>query len=256
MENIIKVQMCTIMKFLKHYLLILIGVMSFGLYSCENGCLKGQGKTTEQKRTLESFTGVKVYGWTDVILEKGNAPEATVVVGENLVNNVVLEIEEGSGFLVIRNNNQCHWSRAGGQPVVKVKYQTINQIEQWGFGNITSLDTLSGASLGVRVSGNGDVNLLVNVDNFSCALLELGDLTVAGRGERSNLFSHNVGFFKGRNFITSHCTARTRDEGEFEVHVSDSLFATVESTGSIRYFGTPTFVQSNIIGLGKVVAGN
>jgi len=248
--------MRTSMRFLKHYLFILIGVGLFGLCSCENGCLKGQGKTTEQKRALDPFTGIKVYGWTDVILERGSVPEATVVVGKNLVNNVALEVEDDSGFLVIRNNNRCHWSRAGGQPVVKVKYQTIDQIEQWGFGNITSLDTLSGASLNVRVSGNGDVNLLVDVDNFSCLMLELGDLTVAGRGERSNLFSHNVGFFKGRNFVTSHCTARTRDEGEFEVHVSDSLFATVESTGNIKYFGTPAFVQANITGLGQVVAGN
>ncbi|OJJ17079.1 hypothetical protein BKI52_30665 [marine bacterium AO1-C] len=244
------------MKFCKFYLFIVTGVVLAGLCGCENGCLKGQGKTTEQRRALAPFTGIKVYGWTDVILEKGSVPEATIVVGENLVNNVVLENETTSGFLVIRNNNQCHWSRAGGQPLVKIKYQTLSQIEQWGFGNISSLDTLSGTSLNVRVSGNGDVNLLVNLDSFDCSMLELGDLTVAGRSTRSNLFSHNVGFFKGRNFVTSHCTARTRDEGEFEVHVSDSLFATVESTGNIRYFGNPTFVEANVTGLGKVEAGN
>ena len=168
MEIIVNVQMVTNMRFFKSYLFIWIGVLPFCFYSCENGCLKGQGSTTEQRRTLEAFTGVKVYGWTDVILERGNTPEATVVVGKNLVNNVSLEVEEDSGFLVIRNNNQCHWSRQGGQPVVKVKYQTINQIEQWGFGNISSTDTLSGNRLEVRVRGNGNVNLLVDPTFRTC----------------------------------------------------------------------------------------
>ena len=243
------------MRFFKFCIIITGWVAVISLWGCQNGCLKGEGKTTEQRRSIEPFTGIKVYGWTHVVLVKGSTPEVVVSAGENLIANVAMEVDQETGFLSIRNNNKCHWSRAGGEPTVTVKYQTISQIEQWGFGNITSVDTLTGNSLNVRISGNGDVNLLVNVDNFSCSMLELGDLTVAGRGQRSNLFSHNVGFFKGRNFVTSHCTARTRDEGEFEVHVSDSLFATVESTGNIKYFGNPAFVKSNITGLGKVVAG-
>lgn len=228
----------------------------FGLWGCQNGCLKGQGKIISQKMTLEPYSILKVHGWLDVVLQKGNVTEATIEAGKNMVPNIKITREENGNALVIKNENKCHWSRGGRQPLVKLTFQDIAQIEQWGFGNITSLDTLKGSSLTVRISGNGNVNLLVDVINFNCSMLELGDLTVQGRSERSNLFSHNVGFFKGKNFFTRHCTARTRDEGEFQVSVSDTLIATIESTGSITYFGKPKFIETNITGAGRVISGD
>lgn len=226
------------------------------LYGCQNGCLKGQGKKITQKRSIEGFNALQVYGWVDVILEKGDTPEVEIEAGKNLIANITASIEAGSNLLIIRNDNKCHWSRSSSQPTVRVKYQDITQIEQWGFGNVTSADTIKGSSLSVTIKGNGNVSLLVDVDNFNCAMLELGDLTVQGKSDRSSLFSHNVGFFHGKNFFTRYCNAHTRDEGEFEISVSDSLTATVESTGNIRYYGKPAFVQKNISGPGKVVAGD
>ena len=225
------------------------------LYGCQNGCLKGQGKITTQKRSIGEFHTLHVYGWVDVILEKGSIPEVEIEAGKNLMANITTHAEPGSNLLVIRNDNKCHWSRGGTQPTIRLKYQNIAQIEQWGFGNIISVDTLKGKSLTVKIKGNGNVSLLVEVDNFSCAMLELGDLAVQGKSDRSYLFSHNVGFFKGKNFFTRYCAAHTRDEGEFEVNVSDTLTAIVESTGNIRYYGKPKVVQTTISGPGKVVAG-
>ncbi|WP_045113448.1 GIN domain-containing protein [Microscilla marina] len=243
------------MNYTKQFTYILIVVCLIILPGCQNGCLKGQGKTISQTRSIDSFSALEVDGWVDVVLEQGSAPEVEVISGKNLIGNIRTEVNAESGKLMITNNNKCHWSRGGSQPTVRVKYQTLAQIDHLGFGNILSVDTLRNANLLVNIKGNGNVKLLVNVTNFSCTMLELGDLEVHGKSERSNLFSHNVGFFKGKNFVTTHCTARTRDEGQFEVTVLDSLVATVESTGDIIYYGNPSYVKSNVTGPGRVVAG-
>lgn len=244
------------MNYSKQFFYILMLFFPLAWSGCQNGCLKGQGKIISQTRNISSFNILEVDGWVDVVLEQGTSPEVEVISGENLIANISTEVNPENGKLTISNNNQCHWSRGGSQPTVKVKYQNLAQIDHLGFGNILSVDTIRNANLVVNIKGNGDVKLLVNVTNFSCAMLELGDLEVQGKSNRSNLFSHNVGFFKGKNFVTNHCTARTRDEGQFEVTVSDSLIATIESTGDIIYYGKPSYIKTNVTGTGTVKAGN
>jgi hypothetical protein len=243
------------MNNLKQLLYIFIFCCPVFWTGCANGCLKGQGKTVSQTRNIGAFNVLEVNGWVDVVLEQGAETTVEVISGENLIANISTEVDTDNGKLTISNNNQCHWSRGGSQPTVKVKYQSLAQIDHLGFGNISSVDTVKNTSLVVNIKGNGDVKLLVDVTNFRCNMLELGDLEVQGKSVSSNLFSHNVGFFKGKNFMTNYCVARTRDEGQFEVTVSDSLRATVESTGDIIYYGNPVYVKTNVTGTGTVKAG-
>lgn len=235
-------------------LLLLSLVVSCGK-DHEFDCFKSTGRTASEHRPLGSFTRIQLDDNIDLVLRLDTTSFAEVQAGENLIDGIITEVENGT--LYLRNENRCNWVRNFRKPVtVTVGMGQPELINYYGYGDIHCIDTIRQHDFTFNCyNGSGSIWLKLNTDR-SYLQLNVGraDLHAAGRSNVSFVSNNDVGHIDNRALSSDLCYLRTKSTGECRVRVERELEATVEYIGDVYYSGSPYRVVVAGNGTGQVKA--
>jgi hypothetical protein len=221
----------------------------------EFDCLKSTGKTTRETRSLATFSRIRLDDNINLYLRTDTTCFAEVEAGENLLDGIITEVENGT--LYLRNENRCNWVRNFRKPVnVTVGLGQPELISYYGYGDIRSLDTIRQHDFTFDCwNGSGSIRLLLNTDR-SYLRIHIGraDLQAAGRSNVSFVYLNDVGVIDNRALSTDLCYLRTKSTGDCRVRTERELEATVDYTGNVYYSGNPFRVVVSGNGTGQVRA--
>ncbi|MBL7682659.1 MAG: DUF2807 domain-containing protein [Flavipsychrobacter sp.] len=199
--------------------------------SCSKHRIKGEGSIVSETRSLPAVTTVNLNGSED--LEVIPSKENKIVVSgyQNLVpvfktntSGNTLNLEFQDKYFNIRNNN------------IKLTLYTtdVNNIKLNGSGNITIKDSLKTNSLDVNINGSGNVYMYNNyIENLA--------LRINGSGN-----------INARQATGKYVYAKISGSGDMEITVQEKLDAHISGSGTIKYWGSPSSVNTDISGSGKV----
>lgn len=230
-----------------------------GLASCgaghETDCLKSNGPVTTQRRALDRrLTDVVCYDNVDVTIVPDTATYAEVRAGENVIGDIVFT-QQGAHRLLITNTSRCNWARSYGTPrEVRLHLPRLHNVEQRGYGLLTSAGLLKLDTLFVHSSSTGDVNLEVDCAYLFVDLYDAGDMTLRGQADDFHPFLGSNGFLFASALQTRHCYyyAYPTSYGDAHVRASQIVDGTFNGHGTFYYTGNPTTV--GLKGTGRVVA--
>jgi hypothetical protein len=240
---------------IKIYILILICNLSF--IGCTNigDMFKGTGPLTTEERTLAPFTRIELKSDVDVIYHYDTIRRVKVTAGQNLIEKISTNVENGN--LLIKNKNKYNWVRSY-HPEIKVEIwlPDLTYIEAFdATGDINFVDTLKVEEFTLESFGSfGNYTLLLDTKR---AYLKLNNgpanLNAKGKSENTYLYNAGFGINDTRELRSNYVYIRSISTNSSYVYSINALDASIEATGNIYYLGNPTDVILTKKGSGEII---
>ncbi|WP_178990101.1 head GIN domain-containing protein [Winogradskyella schleiferi] len=229
-------------------------LLSLLIVSCNsedaNDCFQTSGNIIQQEIPVSSFERILVNRDIELIIKEAPNYKVTVETGENLLNDV--EVEVRGNQLVLTDNNSCNYVRDYGITKIYIEAPNIIEIRTSSQYDVTSdgilnYDTLNLYSEDFNAENEftvGDFRLTINSDNLKIVSNNLSFFFIDGEVE--TLF---VGFyagasrFEGENLIAQNVTIFHRGGNDMVVNPRQSISGELRGTGDLISVNQPSIVD-------------
>ncbi len=194
-------------------------------------CIRGQGSTLSESRSLSGFHSINNAIVADVFLTQGSPQNVRIEAQQNILE--VLQTEVVNEELIL-SFEECVEDLE--KVTVTITLPEITRLTLSGVGNFTVQNDVDLAALDVFLVGVGDFNLRGTTEDLFISLVGVG----------------NVNAF---DLSTDSCEISIVGAGNAEVFVNDTLDVTIVGAGTVFYKGDPA-ITSNITGTGSIVNAN
>jgi hypothetical protein len=207
----------------------------------------GRGPVLIESRPVGHFTGVSNSTAAEVEIIHGFTDRVFIRAEENILPYVRTRVQNG----LLRIYTDDVTLRPRYPIVVEVDIVTVRRLESSGSGFMRG-QFLDATRLEISISGSGDIDLPeLLADSLIVESSAAGDLTAEGQADRLRLNMSGSGRVDTRDLQTFDAAATISGSGTATIRVRDSLAATLSSSGSLHYFGSPE-VDATVTGSGTV----
>ncbi len=212
--------------------------------------IPGSGVAVDEHRQVSGFTRVVYATEGHLHIVQGSVEALRIHAEDNLLQYLSTTVQGGT--LQLRTTGSVDLRPS--QPIeFFLTVQSLGGIDFQGIGAIDAT-SLSTTRLAVTCSGIGDVTL-ANLDAEEL-VVELGGISTArafGTVDQQTITLPAFGFgaYDGQGLQSREAHVYVHGQADATVRVSDQLFATVTSSGSVYYIGSPR-VDAKISGTGRV----
>jgi hypothetical protein len=206
------------------------------------------GETRTDERDIDDASSVVLRTGGDVDIRLGDEPSLTVVGGENVLERLVTEVDDGRLVIAIRRGPLIVGDR---DLQIDVTVTSLEEVVIDGSGSV-SADFGDAEDVSVQITGSGEIE----ADDLRAASVRAGisgsgDIDLSGRTD--SLVTEVSG---SGDIDTSELDARTAQvvvsgSGNVSVNASDELDVTISGSGDVRYSGRPQ-IRSSISGSGDL----
>ncbi|MBQ8223074.1 MAG: DUF2807 domain-containing protein [Bacteroidales bacterium] len=198
------------------------------------------GKTVTETRWFDGpVNAIHVYHDIDVTLIEADTFRIEVTTGENIMEKITSNVEDG--ILYLKNENIRNWIRSYDYPLeIKVYHNSITRINYESWGDLISEgyilnDTINHFYLVVK-HGSGDIDIKLNCDTLNIKSHDgTAKISVAGSSDYTDIYHNARNNIYATELVSKDARARVYYEGSIYVKCTDSLEALVDDFGSIYY---------------------
>lgn len=209
-----------------------IAAVTILVSSCKKDLITGSGEIKTEQRNLEDFTAISTEGSSKVHIIKGNVFEVKVKAYANLLP--YLETIVQNGKLSIRYKNTS--SVRDDNSEIFITMPALTGLQTFGSGDIDATGDFNGAvDFSAEIRGSASINI------------------ANGTAEKLVLQSSGSGNFKSFGLTAQQAQISISGSGDAEITVAQKLKTLINGSGNIYYKGTPSAIENNINGSGKVI---
>lgn len=232
----------------KSFIITLFGVLVAGFTFAQS----------EETRSLSSFSKISANEGIDVYVKKGSQEEARVVARGIDIEDVLTDVSGGRLKIHLEGNNHRNVDVD-----VYVTYVSINalsassaaslqaegQIETNGDFDVDVSSAgdlranIKADELSVDVSSAGDAELTVDVDEIEANVSSAGDIEIDGSARVQDIEASSSGEYDAYDVESEEVEVSASSGGSIKINVTDRVDARASSGGSVRYKGSPRYVD-------------
>ena len=217
--------------------------------------VKGNGKLSTKKITIDDFNAIKFDGVIDFNYEQSEStPHIEITVDENLHPYVNIDIQDRVLTVGFKGAKVDHFTKF----IVKTNSKWLKEVKASGNANFMANSPLKGDELKINANSNCLVQLKQKVvnelktDKLECSINGSGTINLkAGNAEEADYTITTDGEIMAFGVAVPEVNCKITGKGSAQIHPTDNLKATIVGKGNIRYKG-PTAVQQKVIGKGTV----
>lgn len=218
----------------------LIFIAFVGLAGCApegERCFTSLGNEVTEKRQVEAFTTVTIFGRVDVeFTAQLNPGEVEVTGGEHVMPALKTEVEAGG--LVISDETRCKWvRRLNYTPLVRLPVEDISRLILSGSGEITTADTLRSTFLYVEArEAAAKAQLNVACDSLQ-VLLYTGYIEThfSGRTQVAQLYCSDATAIQAGDLRSANLFFNSGSIRNCRVNYTGYGYLELTSSGNVHY---------------------
>ncbi len=213
--------------------------------------IKGNGNVVTIERKTTDYRNLSVSGFFEITLVAGTEGELTLKGEDNLLENIVTEVRNGS--LTIKPRKGVHLRPSRNQSVfITVPVERLDAIRHSGSGNLTGKTVLKNDYLDLKISGSSNIYLDIDADDVKIATSGSSNFKLEGTAKELQIRSSGSSNVKAYNLEVGHGKFELSGSSNVWVTLRETLTARVSGSGNIRYKGNPEKISSKISGSGRV----
>jgi len=222
-------------------LIIIVAGLIIALAGCKKkGCFESSGPTTISLRTAASFTQIDAYDNISIVLKQDTAESITIEAGAHLQPYIKTDIANNT--LTLRNNSGCSWLKGPSETITAyVSVKSLAGMNLHGSGNISSVNTLTGASIFIYAyEAASAVRLSINTVSSTFLIRdENAEYIISGQTGYANVYCGEKGTMKLQGLQAETMDLDHRSIFDAFIWVTGTLNARVQYKGNVYYKGTP-----------------
>ena len=229
--------------------LLILGAIALFALACSDAGALGT-REARSIREVGGFDSVRFGTSGELIITQGDREALEIVVPAGDLPHIVTEVNSGTLSIGWEGAGRSLSFRA---PVFRLTMRTVRSLENTSSGRISAKD-IHADSLRIRISSSGDVSIAtLAADSLEVLLSSSGSLRAAGTVDRQDVVLSSSGSYSAEGLACRNAQVRVSSSGSATVRVSDSLDATVSSSGDLRYFGSPQGLNGRVTSSGRLV---
>ena len=247
---------------MKNFILIILFFLALAGCNKEDApdCIQTAGELVEKEIPVADFEELIVYGRIKLILEQGPQQKVTIESGENLIEEITAEVENGR--LSLRNNNNCNFFREYNLTTIYVTVPNLTWLQNAGNRTIESRGELHFPEIWLRsfnqekdpeIYTNGDFKLnlfseeiRITTDNYSNFFLEgktdYFDAYIADGDSR----------IEAGDLIAERVEVQHRGTNKLFVNPQEVIKGEIRSTGDVISLNEPPIVRMKTFYTGQL----
>lgn len=248
-STFVKVGLIVVIVLLAGILAVLSGFVTTPIgFLTIPGCVFGSGNVESETRTVDAFHSVELGGWGNLYVTQDGTSEIRIEAEDNILP--LLQTYVRDGVLVIEHEKlKCITPR---KPVnVYVSMEEVKRLSISGSGKIIGQTEITSDSLGVSVSGSGNIDLEVDTEELKTTISGSGNAQLKGDATTHDITISGSGNIQSYDLATEKSTVKVFGSGKSEVSVSNELDITITGSGDVYYKGDPS-INTQISGSGKL----
>lgn len=227
------------------YLLLSLCLSAF-LVSCDD-----EFSSQEIEVTYETvpFDRIRLETSSNIRIIQSNAFKVSVRGEERDVNDT--EVRVTNDRLVIEERGHI-----ADDQLIKIYVPEISELQLVGSSLVYGESEFTQSrTMDIRLSGSGEIDMYVDVDNLDVNLTGSGYTYLEGIAENVDVEIDGSGWLRAFGLDTREMDIRIDGSGSAEVDVEDLLDVVIRGSGNVLYRGDPTLIV-DITGSGRVIDAN
>lgn len=213
--------------------------------------ITGNKEVVNQSRTVPDYDRINVTGMMDVQLVAGKEGKIDLEGESNLLEYIETEVSGGTLKISVEKGINLQPSR--NYPIkIVVPFEDLDGVALTGSGHIRGNEVISAGNFKVSVTGSGNMNLNLDVEELKGTVTGSGDVKLNGKARHLDCTVTGSGDFLAYDLRTQTTNATVTGSGDIEVSVENELQARVSGSGDIRYKGNPEKQNFKTTGSGSV----
>nr|WP_294788820.1 head GIN domain-containing protein [uncultured Flavobacterium sp.] len=239
-------------KIIIHITKFVVATITALLFSSCNlnmNTIEGSGNVTTENRIVQGdFKNIKVSNAIDVVIEQSDKTEITVEADDNLQNEIVTKVENGT--LVIR----CKFSsfRNITMKKVTVKMPVIDKIEASSASSVETKGVVEGEDIILETSSAASMNVTIESDKIAADAGSAGTINIEGKALNFISSASSGGSIDADKLMANEVEAKVSSGATISVNPRVTLKAKASSGGNINYTGSPKIIEKQASSGGSI----
>lgn len=242
---------------MKKIISLVLALMAISTISAQWKKIKGNGNVVTVERSTADYDEIAVAGWFDVRIVEGTEGALTIKGEENLLEYIKTEVKDDKLVVKVQkgvNLRPSSWGNGGGI-LVTIPVKEVSAVSLSGSGDVVSDIKLKANNFAARVSGSGDMSLMVEAETVEASLSGSGDISLSGKAGNFEVRVSGSGDVKAYELNADKVEATISGSADVKVTVNEMLVARVSGSGDIHYRGDPKKIDSKASGSGEISKG-
>jgi len=219
-------------------------MLALGLCFVITSVARSQNK---ESRPLDNFNSLQVAEGIEVILHKGQSPQARVNTGNIDLDDVVTEVRNNQLKIYLRGSFQKHVEVS-----IDLTYVHLNEINLNSAAHLKAAEPIQSDRLDIQVSSAADGKLTLAVNQLNVDVSSAGSLTVSGHAVSQKVSVNSAAKFHAGRLVAERAEIDVGSAGTAQVNVSEFFEGKANSAGKIKYSGDPKKVHVSSNSGGKI----
>lgn len=239
-------------------LIIFLNIALLSALSFAGGCNNRAPRINPSKNYISrnykvtDFSAIDVSTVGDVFYTQSADGETKLEIygPDNIIELIDVSIKNNTLYLSMEKKNRV---RNVKKMKIMISTPDLNNIVFNGVGNVNVEGGLSTTNISVGHHGVGDINIKdLTANELSINSTGVGNARLAGEVSRATLDSRGVGNIEAEDLKAGDVEAAARGVGSITCYATESISATVDGVGSIKYKGTPEDKRISKNGIGSI----
>lgn len=241
--------------------LFIILILSFSFFqSCNvKDCFESTGKIIQQEFEVGNFERIKVGNEVSLILKYGPIQKVIIETGENLMNDVKVEVI--GDRLEVEDQNTCNITRdyavtkliVTSPNITEIRSDTARLIKSDGVLPYDTLKIIS-EDFNEDALNIGDFDLEINCNTFT--IVANGNSLFKIKGNTNHF---TCGFYSGtsrleaQNLLANHVTIVQKSTNDMLVYPIQTIQGTIYNLGDVIAYNTPPNIYVEELYTGSLI---
>lgn len=230
------------------FLLSTLSITLFLFNSCKSF---DSGPKTSKSFPISEFSKLNLEIVGEVNYEQSDHFYLEVNGGTNLIE--ALTVTNDNGQLMIKLKDKDHFSGNKNDLEFRIGSPNLEKINFNSVGTFLSKNEFKGDELTIVNNGVGEVKMTdCNVENFNLVSNGVGTIKIKGSTSSTYINSQGVGDIDCSQFKSETAIIECSGIGNISVYAQNHIKVNLSGIGSVKYYGNPKEVNSNVSGLGSI----
>ncbi len=216
-----------------------------------SSCMNSSDDTiTSKTYTVSDFSSLELEVIGEIYYEQSDSAYLVASGSSALID--ALEVSGSNGELSVEQKNKRSFSGSKKELTIRVGSPHLTSIDYKGVGTLHLKGRFEGDSLTISDQGVGQMMIEdCHVGTFRLNSRSIGKVEIKGTATETFIDSEGIGDIDCSGFKSMKVEVVSKGAGNLSVHAEESLGISMSGIGSVKYYGDPSEVKTDISGLGK-----
>ncbi len=205
---------------------------------------------------LEPFNHVEINSSFDIFLYEGDTYSIEIIGNEEIIEHVSFNVI--NNVLKIDDNRKIKWTTPKKNKIeIYINSEPLTEVKINEACNTQTINPITSEEFGLILCGKVNIaNLELNCNtfyfwnNFPCG----GKLTLSGETEKLRIWNDALFVVDSKELLVNHALIENRSKGDCDVTVLNELEYSIQGSGNIHLYGSPTnIIEGEITSSGKLI---